>query len=221
MTFSPSCTPYYDGSLITVFLEEQSQKNQTRHQIYETILEDRFVPSGEEILKKARINAGFYRAAPEKMTSLNETELKDLRIITDGKIPDIVIRDLTGSDFWSGKAYAYFPQTLHQERHITIINTQLMDPYVLNVVKSLAMLFPQIQKIVLFGSRAREKTHKHSDYDLAVITDDNLDFTTWRQIADQVSIADKITKIDCVHFNKASQGLKNEIMREGKPLYVR
>jgi len=108
---------------------------------------------------------------------------------------------------------------LTETRTITI-NDEGLEPWLVDVVRNTALLFPQIRAVKLFGSYATGKIHPQSDVDLAFETDE-IDRTTWRHITDIVNITDKLTKVDCIHLNKAPPGLRNEIERDGKAIYVR
>lgn len=109
---------------------------------------------------------------------------------------------------------------MHTETRTITINDTGLEPWIRDVVRNTALLFPQIRQIKVFGSYAKGINNAQSDIDLAIETDD-INRTTWRRITDIVNITDKITKVDCIHLNKAPAGLRGEIERDGKVLYVR
>ena len=79
---------------------------------------------------------------------------------------------------------------------------------------------PFVDKIVLFGSRARGDHHDRSDIDLAVFCDQASD-EEWRQVLDCLrgDRIDTLLKVDCVRFERSNAALKEHIMIEGKVLY--
>ena len=79
---------------------------------------------------------------------------------------------------------------------------------------------PFVDKIVLFGSRARGDHHDRSDIDLAVFCDQASD-EEWRQVLDCLrgDRIDTLLKVDCVRFERSNAVLKEHIMIEGKVLY--
>lgn len=80
--------------------------------------------------------------------------------------------------------------------------------------------FPGVERIILFGSRARGDAAARSDIDLAIsgraITKDE-----WRQIWCCVDEARTLLSIDLVRLETASDELKEKVRREGKVLYER
>ncbi len=79
---------------------------------------------------------------------------------------------------------------------------------------------PFVDKIVLFGSRARGNHYDRSDIDLAVFCDQASD-AEWQQVLDCLceDRIDTLLKVDCVRFEHSSAALKEHIMTEGKVLY--
>ena len=77
-----------------------------------------------------------------------------------------------------------------------------------------------VDKVVLFGSRARGDHHDHSDIDLAIFCDQASD-EEWRQVLDclREDRIDTLLKVDCVRFERSNAALKEHIMIEGKVLY--
>lgn len=79
--------------------------------------------------------------------------------------------------------------------------------------------FPDVAKIVLFGSRATGEAKRFSDIDLAIfgVNDDQV-WSTLRQIADN---ARTLLKIDLLRFEQVNTAMQSSILREGKTLYER
>ena len=72
---------------------------------------------------------------------------------------------------------------------------------------------PFVEKVLLFGSRARGTNQSRSDIDLAIVcpkaTDDQ-----WREVLDIIDEADTLLLIDCVNFDKIDQELKARILKD-------
>lgn len=77
-----------------------------------------------------------------------------------------------------------------------------------------------IDRIYLFGSRARGDDSKTSDVDLAIECPNASD-TDWLKVMDIIDDADTLLKIDCIRLDRANAELKERIYKEGKVLYVR
>jgi len=82
--------------------------------------------------------------------------------------------------------------------------------------------FPFVEKIVLFGSRARKDNKERSDIDLAVFCPAATD-SEWLKILDIVDEANTLLKIDCLRWDKLSTEsvLRKNIEKEGVFLYVK
>lgn len=106
-----------------------------------------------------------------------------------------------------------------ETRTITIDDAGQPD-WLVRLVRNLALLFPEIQRIILFGSAVDGVMHKFSDIDLAIDTGGDFTAQQWNRLTDQVHIAEKLRKVDCVHLNKAPDDLRDAILSEGKVLYV-
>lgn len=92
----------------------------------------------------------------------------------------------------------------------------------LNFLVEAIQQFGFVEKIYLFGSRARGDHQERSDIDIAVdcagATNDD-----WNLIIDLVDKAPTLFKIDCVRFDSLSDTnkLKEAILRDGIVLYQR
>lgn len=87
---------------------------------------------------------------------------------------------------------------------------------VLNEIKNIALKYRNINKIVLFGSRARGDNTDKSDYDIAVFSK-NMDFVDECKFADDIDNIETFYKIDIV-FIKAKHintDLYKNIMNDG------
>lgn len=104
----------------------------------------------------------------------------------------------------------------HQTRKIfTGLPTTLKD--------QLAHLFatrPEIEKVILFGSRARGDAEERSDIDLVIVAPTATP-QQWLDIEFHLEEADTLLQIEVVRWEEASPSLKKRIATEGKLLYER
>lgn len=76
---------------------------------------------------------------------------------------------------------------------------------------------PFVQKVVLFGSRARGDNAQRSDIDIAVFCP-HATIQDWFKVLEYIDQADTLLLIDCVHFEKVDRELQQKIMNEGVEL---
>ena len=73
---------------------------------------------------------------------------------------------------------------------------------------------PFVEKVLLFGSRARGTQQSRSDIDLAIVcptaTKDQ-----WREVLEIIDDADTLLRIDCVRFDTIDDELKQRIIKDG------
>ena len=81
---------------------------------------------------------------------------------------------------------------------------------------------PFVEKILLFGSRARQDHLEKADIDIAVLCPSATNYD-WLQVVDIVDEADTLLRIDCVRLDKLQQDslLRRNIEQEGVILYVK
>lgn len=78
--------------------------------------------------------------------------------------------------------------------------------------------FPSVERVILFGSRARGDADATSDIDLAVECP-GADYAEWSMIRSMREPPYTFDHVDIVRFDKASAPLQEEIRRDGKTLY--
>ena len=89
-----------------------------------------------------------------------------------------------------------------------------------NFFKQLASL-PFVQKIMLFGSRARGTHHERSDIDLAIECPSATDID-WNRVMQIIENADTLLKIDCVRFDTVhTKRFKDSILEDQVILFKR
>lgn len=79
---------------------------------------------------------------------------------------------------------------------------------------------PYIEKIILYGSRARGDARERSDIDLAIVAPQAHD-SDWLAIVDVLDDADTLLKIDGIRYDALpkNSALKKAIDKEGVVLY--
>jgi len=94
-----------------------------------------------------------------------------------------------------------------------------MLPIIATLVQQLRS-FQSVDKVILFGSRARGDDDPRSDIDLSVACP-RAPKEEWLKLEALIEQADTLYFIDLVRLDKASKELKNKILKEGKILYER
>ena len=94
-----------------------------------------------------------------------------------------------------------------------------MEPRVIDTLTKEISTFPSVEKIILYGSRARGDNDPFSDIDLAVVGVSN--DREWIDVSQKADVENSgsLLKIDLVQFEKADKPLQKSIIREGKVLY--
>ncbi len=91
-----------------------------------------------------------------------------------------------------------------------------------NIIDQLISVFkqyPEIQSVLLYGSRAKGNFRPGSDIDLAIIAPD-LSFNSFAGLCSKIEDLPLIFKIDCVHLDHLKkEALINNIQTEGKKIY--
>lgn len=88
------------------------------------------------------------------------------------------------------------------------------------ILQSMFAKYPSVERVVIFGSRAKGNYRAGSDIDLVVIapTMSQSDFALLRSDLDDTSI---LFKMDLIHWDALSnQLLKSKIMAEGVAFYL-
>ncbi len=94
-----------------------------------------------------------------------------------------------------------------------------LSPAILDDLQKTFAHYPEIQTVLIFGSRARSDYRAGSDIDLAVVAPEMSDPTfsrLWNEI-DELPIA---YKMDVLHLDRlADAALRQQILRDGKVIY--
>lgn len=88
------------------------------------------------------------------------------------------------------------------------------------VVAECLKAFPEVERVILFGSRARGDAGFRADIDIAVEcpTADNL---RWFDMVDAVELAPTLLEIDLVRLDTVQPEFAANILSEGRVLYER
>ena len=98
--------------------------------------------------------------------------------------------------------------------------TDRVDRIVLPALRDAIAAFPGVERILLFGSRAKGDAEARSDIDIAVACP-AADTRTWLDICRVAEEAETLLKIDLVRLEDTDQEFRQRIEREGKVLYER
>ena|GEM_PF-843064 len=93
-----------------------------------------------------------------------------------------------------------------------------LEPHVANTLKEFFNQFDFIDKVVIFGSRAKHTANPKSDIDLCIYSLEMTDiqFSKLKSEIDELPI---LYKIDVVHFEKVNKELQDNVERNGKLLF--
>ncbi|MDN5331221.1 MAG: uncharacterized protein PWP45_446 [Tepidanaerobacteraceae bacterium] len=95
-----------------------------------------------------------------------------------------------------------------------------IDEKILNELRRIFEKYP-VQKVLLFGSRARGDYKKTSDVDLAVFSE-NISDREFNLLVDEINEVDTALSFDVVHFeNLEKEALKEKIIEDGILVYER
>lgn len=94
-----------------------------------------------------------------------------------------------------------------------------LSPPILDDLQKTFARYPEIQRVLIFGSRARSDHRAGADIDLAVVAPEMPDpsfLRLWNEI-DELPIA---YKMDVLHLDRlADEALRQQILRDGKVIY--
>lgn len=93
-----------------------------------------------------------------------------------------------------------------------------LQDHIIEKMQQILRLNPQVERAVIFGSRARGDYRYNSAIDLAVYLDGELPSQVWLDLDEAAGIY----KIDIVEMNKElNESLRRHIEEEGIEIYVR
>jgi predicted nucleotidyltransferase len=89
-----------------------------------------------------------------------------------------------------------------------------------NLIAERLSSFAEVERVILFGSRARGDASPRADIDIAVDCP-GADARCWSEIEEAVENAPTLLQIDLVRLDRAPAELASVIGAEGKVLYER
>jgi proline iminopeptidase len=96
-----------------------------------------------------------------------------------------------------------------------------LAPHHYHDIEKVCSRFPKINKILLFGSRAKGTARQGSDFDLAVFAP-SMTSSEFNQLWNALAALPLIFKLDILHWDTLEQAnLKDKILQEGKVFYPR
>lgn len=79
---------------------------------------------------------------------------------------------------------------------------------------------PAVQKVILFGSRAKGNETEYSDYDIAIVWDLSYSNTAWATYIEKLREENpKLNQLDLVRMDLIEDDFRMRIIQEGKVLY--
>lgn len=94
----------------------------------------------------------------------------------------------------------------------------MLDEKILKEIKNICIKHQNIEKVILFGSRAVDKEKYNSDIDLAVIGE--FDFLFCERLKEEFENIPTLLKFDVVDYNNiTNQELINDVNKYGKVIY--
>lgn len=94
-----------------------------------------------------------------------------------------------------------------------------LSPTIMADFQTVFAEFPEVEKVLIFGSRSKNTWKDGSDIDLAVIGS-KLSKDDFNKLWNKIDDLPIIFKIDCLHLEELSNlKLKEKILQEGKTFY--
>lgn len=94
-----------------------------------------------------------------------------------------------------------------------------LSPEIIEALRNTSARYPEVDELVIFGSRARDETRPGSDIDLAILgpkLDEGRFAELWNDL-EELPIA---FKMDIIHFDQLKDNnLKKQIRRDGVVIY--
>lgn len=104
-------------------------------------------------------------------------------------------------------------------RYDGVVTTASLPPGVVTLVEAMATV-PGVHRVILFGSRAKGSERPRSDVDLAIDAP-GVDGRAWDHLCELADNAETLLQFDLIRLDKANSDFCDEILREGRTLYVR
>lgn len=94
----------------------------------------------------------------------------------------------------------------------------MLDEKILKEIRNICAKYKNIEKVMLFGSRAIDKERYNSDIDLAIVGE--FDFLFCERLKEEFENIPTLLKFDVVDYNNiTNQELINDVNKYGKVIY--
>ncbi|WP_157151134.1 nucleotidyltransferase domain-containing protein [Brachyspira sp. SAP_772] len=94
----------------------------------------------------------------------------------------------------------------------------MLDEKIIKEIQNICLKYQNIEKVILFGSRAIDKEKYNSDIDLAIVG--KFDFLFCERLKEEFENIPTLLKFDIVDYNNITNGeLINDINKYGKVIY--
>lgn len=95
----------------------------------------------------------------------------------------------------------------------------IRETEILNKVREIILANIDVNRIILFGSRAKNKNRTGSDFDFAVDTSRKYNEKSIQELKDQVEKIAGLYKVDIVFLEEVDKEFKEIIFETGKVIY--
>ncbi len=95
-----------------------------------------------------------------------------------------------------------------------------MEDNRINEIVSILIEYLHPKRIILFGSRAKKREHRYSDFDIGV-EGANMDIRTERRVKEMLDKKMAIYTVDLINLDKADEEFREMVLKTGRVLYER
>ncbi len=103
---------------------------------------------------------------------------------------------------------------------MSIKNLSHRETEILNGIIKVLKKYIDPERIILFGSRAKPKFSKNSDFDF-VVDEEKVDTRKERKIKEEIEKISGLYKVDIIFLKSVEEEFKNIVLKTGKIIYER
>jgi predicted nucleotidyltransferase len=92
---------------------------------------------------------------------------------------------------------------------------------ILNSIIDVLIGYFNSNRIILFGSRTRQKFSRNTDFDLAVDNEEKVNIRLERKIKEKIEGISGLYKVDIIFLNSVDQEFKEIILKTRRRIYER
>lgn len=85
---------------------------------------------------------------------------------------------------------------------------------IVDQVRNIAVQYPTVRRVLLFGSRARHDFENRSDLDFAIDAPE-MSGKDWLALVDEIESIDTLIEMDVVRYDRASDEFKEQLKKDG------